>query len=294
MQAGVRFLHKVNWDDLRYVLAVASEGSVARAARRLGVNHATVLRRVTAFEEAAGGPVFERSAQGYRLRPDRAAVIEAAREAEEALARAAAHLRGDRDGAGTVMRLTSVDSLCTTVLADGHARIARRIAPHRLEMVVANAHLDLARLQADMTVRPALHLPEEMTGCQVAEMGLGVYAVADAPETWLGLSGPLASAVPGRWMAENVPPGQVAGQADSFVVLRELARRGQGRAILPCILGDAAPELVRLDVTPALPGIPVWVATHRDLAGRDRIERLRGAVTAVLEAQADALAGRVR
>ena len=47
-------MHKLNWDDLRYVLAVADTGSVNAAAKVLGVNHATVLRRIASFEETCG------------------------------------------------------------------------------------------------------------------------------------------------------------------------------------------------------------------------------------------------
>ena len=60
-------MHNANWDDLRYVLAVAETGSLSAAARQMGVNHATVLRHVHAFEAAHGGPVFDRTPQGYAV-----------------------------------------------------------------------------------------------------------------------------------------------------------------------------------------------------------------------------------
>ena len=68
-------MHNENWDDLRYVLAVVDSGSVLQAAKYLGVNHATVLRRVTAFEEQHGLSLFERTPQGYRLLPDCAHIL---------------------------------------------------------------------------------------------------------------------------------------------------------------------------------------------------------------------------
>ena len=74
-----------NWDDLRYVLAVAEEGSVSGAARRLGVNHATVLRRIAAFEEAADLSLFEKGPQGYDVPPDLDRIIAATREVDEAV-----------------------------------------------------------------------------------------------------------------------------------------------------------------------------------------------------------------
>ncbi len=56
---------KENWDDLRYILAVAEHGSVSATARHLGVNHATVLRHVAAFEARHQIELFEKSARGY-------------------------------------------------------------------------------------------------------------------------------------------------------------------------------------------------------------------------------------
>ena len=69
-------MHSANWDNLRFVLSVAEHGSVSGAAKALGINHATVLRRVAAFEEAHGGPVFEKTATGYRVLPDHTRLLQ--------------------------------------------------------------------------------------------------------------------------------------------------------------------------------------------------------------------------
>ena len=74
-----------NWDDLRFILAVAETGSVSAAARKLGVNHATVLRRVSAYEERQGIDIFDKTSRGYRVIEDRLRVITAAREVENAI-----------------------------------------------------------------------------------------------------------------------------------------------------------------------------------------------------------------
>src|SRR5260370_12322364 len=57
----------IDWDDVRYFLAVARGGSVRAAAERLGVNHATVLRRIAQLEERLGGQMFEKLPSAYRL-----------------------------------------------------------------------------------------------------------------------------------------------------------------------------------------------------------------------------------
>ena len=56
----------MNWDDLKYFLAVAREGSVRAAAKKLEVNHATVSRRIKQFEESLGEQLFDRTQGGYQ------------------------------------------------------------------------------------------------------------------------------------------------------------------------------------------------------------------------------------
>jgi len=57
----------IDWDDVRYLLAVARESSVRAAPERLEVNHSTVLRRVAQLEERLGAQMFEKLPSGYRL-----------------------------------------------------------------------------------------------------------------------------------------------------------------------------------------------------------------------------------
>jgi DNA-binding transcriptional LysR family regulator len=282
---------EVNWDDVRYVLAVAESGSVSAAARALGVNHATVLRRIAAFEEAQGAPVFDRTAQGYAVPPERLRVIEAAREAAHAIEAVARHMRGQGGGPGAV-RLTSTDSLCLTVLPSVVAELAAGDPPLAVELVVANTHLDLSRLAADVAVRPAIALPPDLTGEEAARMGFAVYMRAGgAAPGWLGLRGMLARSIPARWMEDVAEGAPITGGADSFNVLRELAAAGLGRTILPCVLGDGDSRLQRVaGLTPDI-SVPVWVASHVDLAQTRRMRLVRSRIVQALASHADRLSG---
>src|SRR5215211_9374586 len=75
--------HRIDWEDLRFVLAVADASSLAAAARALGVNHTTVLRRVNAFEERLGLRLFERLPTGYVLTAGGEELIAAAQRIDE-------------------------------------------------------------------------------------------------------------------------------------------------------------------------------------------------------------------
>lgn len=287
-------MHRDNWDDLRFVLAVAETGSVSAAARALGVNHATVLRRVAAFEERHGVMVFERTATGYAVPRDRHRLIEAAREAEAAHLAVARLVAGARAPLAGAVRVTSTDSFCMAVLPAVLQRLRTAAPGLRIDLICSNAHADLARIEAEIAVRPAETLPEDLVGEAVAELGFAAYAPAADPgiEAWLGLSGALARSRAARWMEERVVPAALAGAADSFVVLREMAAAGQGRAILPCILGDGDPRLVRLAGLVAEIAVPVWVACHADLADAPRLAAVRARLAAALRGEADRLRGR--
>ena len=75
----------VNWDNLRYVLMVANKGSISSAARELGVNRSTVLRRIERFQEDLSCRIFNRNYDGYALTPEAEKMIDAARAVESTL-----------------------------------------------------------------------------------------------------------------------------------------------------------------------------------------------------------------
>ena len=85
MRYSAAIMQQVNWDNLRYVLMVAEKGSIAAAARELGVNRTTVLRRINIFQDNLSCRIFERGERGYILTPEAEKMIDAAREVESTI-----------------------------------------------------------------------------------------------------------------------------------------------------------------------------------------------------------------
>jgi DNA-binding transcriptional LysR family regulator len=284
--------NRENWDDLRYVLAVADCGSVSAAARELGVNHATVLRRVAAFEQHHGLEVFEKSARGYSIAEHARRLIDAARDVDLAVQAVDRVVRGAQQPLGGVIRVTSTDTFCTVVLPHILGRIAKRAGGLRIDILSTNAHVDLARLQADLTIRPTNQLPDDLVGERAGDLGFDLYATPDCPpDRWIGLSGALSRSVVAAWMAANLTEPMTSGSTDSFITAQQMARLGIGQAILPCVLGDADPSLERRrDKVPAL-SVGIWVASHTDLADVPRISAVRRLLVAEMRGMAAALAG---
>lgn len=284
-------MHRYNWDDLRFVLAVAEAGSVSAAARVLGVNHATVLRRVSAFEARSGAELFDRTAAGYAISGHRIRVVEALREVATAVDAVGQLMRGREAPLTGIIRITSTDTLCQWILPGILARLQSQAEGLRIELTSTNTHLDLGRLHADISVRPALRLPDDLAGTPAGLLAFGAYARPGVQGPWLGLSGAIARSAAAEWLARNVEASKVRGGADSFPVLRELAASGTGIAILPAFLGAEDPRLSPVRVAPPIPAVPLWVASHVDLADVPRLRNMRQRLTEALLAEAPRLQG---
>jgi len=289
-----RPVNRENWDDLRFLLAVAEAGSVNGAARALGVNHATVLRRIAAYEAATGITVFDKTARGYSVPADRQAIVAAAREVDSAVQALQRVLRGSLAPVSGEVVLTTTDSLAQIVLPPVIADLQRAAPDLKFDIISTNAHLDLGRTQADIAIRAAKSLAEGLVGEAVAPLKFRVYRGRGAGQgRWLGLAGSTGAAPVARWL-EGVAGGGIATRADSFLVLRELVALGQGQAVLPAYVGDPDP---RLEPVPeiAVPDLAeIWVASHADLAEVPRIARVRRLLAAAIAARRAAIDGTLR
>jgi len=284
-------MHNENWDDLRFILAVVDHGSVSAAARKLGVNHATVLRRVSAFESRHGGAFFEKSPRGYTVLPDREKAIIAAREAEAAMHSVGRMIEGAQTPLSGRVRVTSTDTFCLSVLPSLLAGLRIEAPQLCIELVSLNTHVDLARMDADITVRPAAVLPDNLTGAVCAKLGFAVYAAQDGADLWLAMNGTLAGTKPAAWLKPVIAPQKGRTGADSFVTLREMAAAGLGRAILPCVLGDCDARIRRIPPSLDAHSVDIWVASHTDLANVPRVRAVRDYLCRALAAQTSVLAG---
>ncbi|MCA0045021.1 LysR family transcriptional regulator [Celeribacter litoreus] len=290
-------MHKPNWDDFRYVLAVARSGSVSGAARELGVNHATVLRRVSAIEEYLGVELFQKSVRGYEIAPEKIRLIEAAREVEAAVSAVERLAQAGEAPLSGVIRVTSTDAMCQMLLP----RVLSRIAAHEdelsFELLCANSHSDMARLHADVTVRPTFKLSEELQGEIVAQMGFGFYARTETiPEDlWIGMVGAVGRSHAATKLREELKKRNCRCKAvgDSYLTLKALAEEGMGRVLLPAYIGDSSPYLVRVKSLIEIAPLPIYVASHVDLADSPRLRQARQRIAAGFEAEESRLSGLV-
>jgi len=278
-------MHSKNWDDLRIVLAVVEAGSVNAAATKLRVNHATVLRRIAAFELQYDVRIFDRNARGYRVLPSGQQVIRAIQAVKSTVEAVERAISGQSEQARGLVRLTTTDTFSSLILPKILNDLRKQQPLIRLDIQTTGAHLSLSQLDADITIRPAVALSPELNGIAAAKLGFAVYGSKDyvvglrgtaAPEAnWLSVGVLLNKSLPGRWLSENVPETRIVATADSFLTLRDLAKAGLGLAMLPCCVGDTSSGLVRMQNRAPDILVDIWVATHADMADVARIKIIR-------------------
>ncbi|MBZ0147163.1 MAG: LysR family transcriptional regulator [Pseudorhodoplanes sp.] len=272
---------KLEWDDLRYVLAVASEGSLAGAARSLGVNHTTVLRRVGVFEKRLGLRLFERLPTGYVLTAGGEELIAAARNIDETVTTLERRLAGrDLRLTGTI-RVTTTDTLMGSILPEILAAFRESHPGIQVEIAISNAMFNLTKRDADVAIRPAKDPPQTLVGRKVGRIAFAIYGSPDYLENrngtvlgkhrWVGPDDSLAGTSTAQWMRTELPDSAIVLRADSLLALRNAARAGLGLAALPCYLGDTASDLVRVHRPIAEMETALWVLTHEDLRHTARI-----------------------
>ena len=281
MRYGDAIMQQINWDNLRYVLMVASKGSIAAAARELEVNRTTVLRRINAFQDNLNCRIFERGEAGYVLTPEAEKMISAAREVENTLFNMQRQLAGRELKLEGELRVTTTDTFMVALLGP-HLASFHRKHPHIIvEILSTNSILDLNRRDADIAIRPTRTPDTHLVGKRVSDVEFGIYAsneflenndVTDVyKQNWIGFDDSMRATPPGMWFEATVPAKRVCWRGDSFVGVRVAAENGIGLALLPRLLGDGSEQLKRLPMPVPELTIGLWLLTHPDLMRSARV-----------------------
>ena len=274
-------MQNVNWDDLRYSLAVVREGSVTAAARKLGVNHTTVSRRVSALEQELGANLFDRSTAGWLLTPFGESILGAVQQMDEEVHAIRRQAMADHQELSGRIRVTAVDVCIQSLLLPGLRAFVRKHPEITVDLIASDISFNLAVHEADIAFRATNEPPPNVLGTRVGNFAVSIYATPDLIErhavdpasvgamTWSG-----DSIVP-PWLPRHFPDMPVRCTYNSLSVAFDLARGGIGFALLPCGLGDMAPELRRVIPGFHERGLDFWVLSHIDLRTTARLRIFR-------------------
>jgi DNA-binding transcriptional LysR family regulator len=268
----------MNWDDLRYVLALAEAGSLAQAARDLKVDHTTVGRRIETVEAELGMKLFTRAASGYTLMSEASDVLSEIRRVESRVLAVERAAQGRGHALRGTVRVTVSEALGSRYVAPRLAPFTQRHPAISVNLKSSAHALDLARREADVAIRLFRSRHQYLVMKRVADLGYALYASHDyldrrglpsraedfKQHEFVVYDLPFPDPHEGTWLEMLARGGRVALSTNSTAASLGAAIGGSGIALLPRFLADPEPNLRRI-VMPNEPTLPIWLTIHRDL-----------------------------
>lgn len=287
----------LDWDDLRYALAIGDAGSLAGAARALGVNHTTVLRRLDALEAHLGSRLFERQRSGYQPTEAGLALLQQARHIATRAAEVERRVLGQDSELSGLLRVTTAFVVMDHLLPQPLADFARAYPGIEVEVVenaflvdLASRHTDSdqgwARREADVALRLSGQVAEYLVGRQLGMTQCRVYALRGAPELpqsvtpievlareapWVAFERDASTRVYDLWLRQRLAKSDVRVRVDIFNAKAAMLRTGIGIGVLPTFMEARHPELVAVSEPIPELALPVWMLTHPDLRQTARV-----------------------
>ena len=291
----------IDWDDVRYFLAVAREGSVRAAAERLAVNHSTVLRRIAQLEKRLGAQMFEKLPSGYRLTSAGEEVLDFAEQMEASSNQLATRVFGRDQSVRGLLRITMAPTLATHLLMPDFAEFARLHPEIEMEILSSDEPVNLTNREADVAIRVVYErsaLPLNLHALKGPDLFGTVYIARNLLAAW-------RTGAPDhvRWIVkkfDGIPDWGREGEVliggvpfrttDAGAHLTAL-RQGVGMTALPCFIGDADPLLVRVPGTGLHMHGTLWLLTQGETRKTKRVRLFTEFLSRKLTAYAPLLAG---
>ena len=275
-----------DWNDLRYFLAVARHGSTLAAARALDMNQSTVQRRLMELERRIGRPLVTRHPTGYRLTELGQQMVAHAQRVEEAVRAFEQQLVTSTREVSGVLRVACPEPIVYRITQSPLLeRFRARYPDLRVEFVMSDKYVDLAKGEADVALRSGDTDDADLVGRKIADSLWAVYAsrryieqhgkpedVEDLERHLVvGLDETMAKHRAATWLAGVAPNAKIVARNNSVLGLVYAVKSGIGLAPLPTALGDNEADLVRvLGPIPELARI--WrVLAHPDVRRTPRV-----------------------
>ncbi|NTB99204.1 LysR family transcriptional regulator [Agrobacterium tumefaciens] len=278
----------MNWDDLRYFLAVARTQSLTESSIRLQVSQATVARRIASLEESLDTRLFSRGIDGYRLTEAGAALLEPAEQAEaqmlwiERVATAPAQsLRG-------TIRLGMPELLGQHVIIPKLAHFLEDHPGIQLELIADVRSVRLSKGEADVLVRLSRPAHGNYVMRRAGALALGLYCSPAYAASYLkrksgndaafhrviGWEPTLAYLPMARWLKEQMISGDYVVRSHTLGSQLAAVQAGIGIAVLPAIVAKQYGLIQAMGDHPPLIS-DIWILQQHD---SHKLERVRALV----------------
>jgi DNA-binding transcriptional LysR family regulator len=261
-----------DWEDLRHFVAFSQEQSLAKAARQLKVDHATVARRIASLEQSLDLKLVDRRPRAYVLTADGERIAEKGKRMQaESFAVERMSIAGQEVVSGDVV-ISAPPSFANSVIAPHLGKLRTQYPSVRVRLIADTRNVSLIRREADIAVRLSRPVESDLVARKIGVVPFALYASAEylgshAPESYefIGYDDSMDGSPQQVWLAEQAASRPVVFSSNSLDVQASAARSGVGIAALPYFLGDWDESLCMVPSTGAPLTREVWLSIHNDL-----------------------------
>jgi DNA-binding transcriptional LysR family regulator len=272
--------------DIELMLELAATGSLLKTARSLAVHHATAFRRLAELERKAGQPLFDRLPRGYVPTAAGQRLLAAAQRLRSELREFDARVLQLDRAADAPLKVTTSDGLAAAffppilrAFGDAHPAIT-------IDLIVENRVMSLTEREVDVALRPAREVRGDIVCRRVGAVGYSLYASAeyvkrhgtidaDPPDfshhAICAYGEPVGYFTTARWLNRYAQAARIVARCNSLTSMQAMARTGMCIVALPCVQGDADPQLVALAPPIKAMETSLWVCTHKRLRKTARV-----------------------
>lgn len=271
----------MQWDDLRIFLAVAREGSISGAAKRMNVQHSTVSRRMKVLEQQLDARLIERKKSGYELTEAGEELKMAAAKMEFEALEIEGALAGHESRITGELRVSAINNMASSVLMPSFASFSEKHPEIQLHIQVSNKYVSLAERDADVAIRLTNAPRDTLVGTRLVNVASAVYGERGylnalrkngAEAKWLGVE---CCAFHQSWTSAACPDHNHRFFVDDTLLTIAAIRNRLGVAYLPCFMGDSDDRLERYRGPDPMHDLGLWLLYHPDLRRTKRVTVFR-------------------
>ncbi len=283
-----------DWEEIKTFAAVVRGKTARSAAKSLGVHHSTISRRVEQLEASLNTRLFDRHPDGYVLTASGERLFAIATAFQDELTEVSREIAGTQDQLSGRLSITMPAPLATFTIGPRLLEFSTQYPEIEVELIASFGLLDISRMEADVAIRMDNNPPDGLVGrrlfryCQAAYATTGYVSrhdIANHPENARLLGWRKNEETHPEWArgtgCEGVPTW---GRFPDATMQLAAAKAGLGIALLPCLIADQDPDLVRVSAEPPIEDRDIWILTHRDICDTSRVRAFMDFAEEVLRA----------
>ncbi len=169
----------MNWNDVRYFLAVARSGRLSTAGRQLGVDHATVSRRLRSLEKALSAHLFHRAPSGYSLTPAGEDFLPLAEQMEASALLAEGSIGAEQAKISGAVRVGVPDGVGAYVVVKAAQALCDQHPALEIELIALPRQFSLSKREVDFAIGVSLPSSGRLRVQKITDYTLHLYGQRD-------------------------------------------------------------------------------------------------------------------